>query len=69
MDMRSLRWGCEIEVVRRTREQVAWAIQSIVGGEVRHVGYPAAFDPWEVTDPRGRVWKVVADASLSIYAQ
>ena len=66
MDMRSLKWGCEIEVVHRTREQVAWAVQSVVGGEVRHVGYPSGLDPWSVTDPSGRVWQVVADASLSM---
>ena len=29
------------------------------------MGYPAALDPWEIQDPRGRVWKVVSDASLT----
>ena len=65
MDMRQQKFGIEIETVQRTREQVAQAIHSVVGGEVRHVGYPAALDPWEITDPRGRVWNVVADASLT----
>jgi hypothetical protein len=66
MDMRSLKFGVEVELTQRTREQVAQAIQSVVGGTVRHVGYPASYDPYEVTDPHGRVWKVVADASLSM---
>lgn len=65
MDMRELTYGVEIETVRRTREQVAQAIQSVVGGTVRHVATPSSYDPWEVTDPRGRIWKVVADASLT----
>lgn len=65
MDMRELTFGLEVETTGRTREQVAQAIQSVVGGEVRHVGYPASYDPYEVTDSRGRAWKVVADASLT----
>ena len=65
MDMRAIRFGIEIETIRRTREQAAAAIHSVVGGTIRHVGYPASYDPWEVEDLRGRKWKVVADASLS----
>ena len=65
VDFRTLRFGIEIESTGQTRGTVARAIQSVVGGEVRHVGSPAAFDPHEVTDSRGRVWKVVADSSLS----
>ncbi|QCQ22080.1 amidoligase family protein [Desulfoglaeba alkanexedens] len=64
MDLRRINFGIEIETVKRTRERVAQAIQSVVGGEVRHVGSPASFDPWEITDNHGRVWKVVADGSL-----
>jgi len=65
MDMREIRFGVEIETVKRTREQVARAIHSVVGGTVRHVAQPACYDPWEVVDLHGRCWKVVADASLS----
>lgn len=65
MDLRELRYGIEIETVKRTREQIAWAIHSVVGGHVRHVGVPASYDPWEVEDLRGRKWKVVNDASLT----
>ena len=65
MDMRELKFGIEIETIRRTRQAVAEAIRTVVGGAVRHAGYPSSLDPWEVTDPQGRVWKVVADASLA----
>lgn len=37
----------------------------MVGGTVRHVGIPSSYDPWEVEDLRGCVWKVVGDASLT----
>ena len=65
MDLRELKFGIEIETIRRTRQAVAEAIRTVVGGAVRHTGHPSQYDPWEVTDPRGRVWKVVADASLT----
>ena len=65
MNMRELRFGVEIETVGRTRQTVAEAIRTVIGGAVRHVGYPSSYDPWEVADSRGRVWKVVADASLT----
>jgi len=64
MELREIHFGIEIETVKRTREAVARAIQMAVGGEVRHVGTPSHYDPWEVKDDRGRVWKVVADGSL-----
>ncbi|MHB1001993.1 MAG: amidoligase family protein [Armatimonadota bacterium] len=63
-DLRDLRFGVEIETIKRSRETVAQAIQSVVGGEVIHVGTPGSYDPWEVqTD--NKTWKVVADASLT----
>lgn len=65
VDFRSGRFGIEIETTGATRGDVARAIQSVVGGEVRHVGSPACFDPYEITDSRSRVWRVVADSSLS----
>jgi len=65
MDMREIRFGVEVETVKRTREQVARAIHSVVGGTVRYIGQPSCYDPWEVVDLHGRRWKVVADASLS----
>ena len=65
MELRELSYGVEIETIGRTREAVARAIQGRVGGEVRYVGTPYSFDPWQVTDAQGRVWKVVKDASLN----
>jgi hypothetical protein len=65
MDLRELRWGIEIETVKRTRQTVAEAIRTVVGGTLRHVGSPACYDPWEVSDDRGRIWKVVTDSSLN----
>ena len=65
MDLRELNFGIEVETVGRTRQTVAEAIRTVVGGTVRHVGHPTCYDPWEVTDARGRVWKVVADSSLT----
>jgi hypothetical protein len=63
--MQTLRFGIEIETIGQTREVVAHAIQSVVGGEVRHVGTPFCYDPWKVIDRRGRTWQVMADASLN----
>lgn len=65
MKLDEINFGIEIETVRRTREQVAKAIFSVVGGDVQHLAYPSAYDPWQVTDPQGRKWQVVADSSLS----
>lgn len=65
MDLRELKFGIEIKTIRRTRQAVAEAIRTVVGGAVRHAGYPSSLDPWEVTDPQGRVWKIVADGSLT----
>ena len=65
MDLRELKFGIEIETIGRTRQAVAEAIRTVVGGAVRHVGYPSSHDPWEVADSRGRTWKVVHDASLT----
>ena len=64
MDFRELRYGIEIETVKRTREAVARAIHSVVGGTVRYIG-GGTYDPWEVQDPSGRRWKVMGDASLT----
>jgi len=65
MDLKKIKFGIELETVKATREKVAQAIQSVVGGTVAHIGTPYNFDPWEVTDAGGRKWKVVADGSLT----
>ena len=61
--MRDFRFGIEIETVGQTRETIARAIQTVVGGEVRFVG--AGYDTWEVRGTDGRTWKAMRDASLS----
>lgn len=64
MNLQELRFGVEIETVKRERSTVARAIQSVVGGEVSHVAGSSSYDPWEVIDDKNRVWHVVADSSL-----
>lgn len=64
MKLQELRFGVELETVKRERGTVARAIQSVVGGEVSHVAGSSSYDPWEVRDDKNRVWKVVADSSL-----
>jgi len=65
IDFKSLLFGVELECTNQTREAVAKAVQSVVGGTIEHIGLPSSLDPWHVTDKRGRIWKVVADSSLS----
>lgn len=62
MQLQELHFGIEIETIRRTRDAVARAIQSVTGGSVRYRG--GAYDSWEVADTQGRIWKVVSDSSL-----
>ena len=61
--MKTLRFGIEIETIGQTRQKVAQAIQSVTGGTIRHVGTPYCYDPYEVTAPDGRIWRVMADSS------
>lgn len=63
--LKEVNFGIEIETVGRTRESVARVIQLVVGGEVIHRGTPLVYDPWEVRDSNQRVWRVVADSSLT----
>nr|WP_275942108.1 amidoligase family protein [Haliangium ochraceum] len=62
--MHTLRFGIEIETIGQTRERVADAIRSVVGGHVDHVGQPYCHDPYDVIAADGRRWRVMADASL-----
>ena len=65
MKFQELRFGVEIETIKRSRGDVADAIQTVVGGNAEHVGSPSCYDPWHVVDERRRTWMVVADASLT----
>lgn len=40
MNLKEIHYGIEIETVKRTREQIAWAIHSVWGGTVRPCRYP-----------------------------
>jgi len=63
--MRTLRYGIEIETIGQTRETVARAIATVVGGTPRRAGGPSCYDTWNVVATDGRTWKVMADSSLS----
>ena len=54
--MKTLRFGIEIETVGLDRERLARAIRGAVGSDYRS---------WQVTDAKGRAWRVVPDGSLS----
>jgi hypothetical protein len=61
--MRTLQFGIEIETVGVNRRDLALAIHGVVAGPMQ--GQIAQHgDSWDVTDARGRVWRVVRDASL-----
>jgi hypothetical protein len=62
MDMKELKFGIEIELIRIERRTAAEAIQSVVGGRVAYEGGP--YDCYTVNDLRERRWKVVTDSSL-----
>ncbi|MHB1002108.1 MAG: amidoligase family protein [Armatimonadota bacterium] len=65
VDLKDISVGVEIETINATRHTVVQAIQSVVGGEVVHVGTPSSYDPYRVTDRNNRIWTVVADSSLT----
>jgi hypothetical protein len=54
-------FGIEIETVGQTRNAVANAIKSVVGGTVEQ----SSFDVYRVIDACGKIWNVVADGSLT----
>ena len=60
--MKTLRFGIEIETVGVSRDKLAHAIQTAVGGTVADDG-----GDWRVTDASGRTWRVVYDGSLSAH--
>ena len=64
MKLQEIKIGLELETIQRDRGTVARSIQSVVGGDVTHVG-GGTYDAWEVRDRLERVWRVVADSSLT----
>jgi hypothetical protein len=61
--MRNLTFGIEIETIGQSRETLAYALQTVLGGTAHHTG--GSYDAWEVADASGRKWKLVTDGSLS----
>ena len=60
--MRSLGFGPELEYEQISRQRMADAIQSVVGGRQVHGGY--AHNAIAVVAPDGREWKAMSDGSL-----
>ncbi|MDR2044164.1 MAG: amidoligase family protein [Clostridium sp.] len=58
-------YGVEIEMPGITREAAAKALAAHFGTEARYAG--GFYGAWEVTDPEGKTWKLMSDAS--IYAE
>jgi hypothetical protein len=61
--MKTLRYGIEIETVGLSREAVAKAIATVVGGAARVD--PLNYSAWIATDATGRVWRAMPDGSLT----
>ena len=47
-----------------TRQQAAEAAAALFGATARHSNSSRTYDPWEVTDNDGKVWRFVKDASI-----
>jgi hypothetical protein len=62
-EMKTLRFGIEIETVGLTRESVANAIQTVVGGNVNYYG--GGYDKWQVVAADGRIWTSLKDGSVT----
>jgi hypothetical protein len=58
--IKGLRFGIEIETVAISRDRLAKAIQSALGGTVTSDSLGS-----QVTDAKGRTWRIVPDGSLS----
>ena len=61
-EIKSRKFGVENEFEEISRQRMADAIQSVVGGRISHTG--GSYDAWTVTAPDGRKWKAVSDGSL-----
>ena len=59
---RDAHFGIEIEMTGITREKAAKAIAGFFHTESRYVG--GTYYAYEVTDTKGRVWKVMRDSSI-----
>ena len=55
-------FGVEVEMTGITREEAAQALAEYFGTQSRYNG--GVYDSWMVTDPEGKEWKVMSDASI-----
>ena len=62
--MRDQFFGCEIEMTGITRQEAAEAVAALFGTTAVHSCSSRTYDPWEVTDNDGKVWRFVKDSSI-----
>ena len=55
-------FGVEVEMTGITREEAAKALAAYFGTEPQYYGF--TYDTWTVTDPEGKEWKLMSDASI-----
>lgn len=55
-------FGVEVEMTGITREQAAHALADYFGTSPQYLG--TGYDTWGATDPDGKVWKLMSDASI-----
>ena len=55
-------FGVEVEMTGITREQAAQALAEYFGTSPQYLG--TYYDTWGVTDPEGKVWKLMSDGSI-----
>ena len=57
-------FGVEVEMTGITRRQAAEALAAYFGTEPQYLG--TYYDTWGVTDPEGKVWKLMSDSSIRV---
>ena len=55
-------FGVEVEMTGITRRQAADALAAYFGTSPQYLG--TYYDTWGVTDPEGKVWKLMSDSSI-----
>ncbi len=56
-------FGVEVEMTGITRRQAAEALAEYFGTSPQYLG--TYYDTWVVTDPAGKVWKLMSDSSIT----
>ena len=47
-----------------SRQEAAEAVASLFGTTARHSNSSRTYDPWEITDGEGKIWRFVYDSSI-----